>query len=454
MGDPPITACEVSCRVRANRCPAAVRGSARRGFTPRRACASGSGSSAPVLGGSESGARRTGLGGPEPRARPGRPERADHARCRLRTRPAERKDFGRFAPAWRRHAGARPRRVSGRPRSVLVQSRSSVGGVQSRTSRATGRRASTTSAAMPATSETNRSPVSRSRHGAVGQLQRGVAPAVPRQPDRQPGRDGDDAPAVERHHVLGRRPGDLDRLVPGEPLRVVPAGPQHPGDDQQLRRPGLVDRRHLAAVERRRAASGAARSRPAGGCPGRPARSPTARCPGRRPGRRASSAAAASATASSTSRTARSGSTNSSISAVVAASSNAASTSACSCPSNSSSGVGPRRRGAGLAGGLLDVGVRPLARQRPRADEVLPHQVGQRPVGQRVPVPAASGPAAPTPSASRPARPGGPGRPRCAWCRASTASSSTRGSAPRGAAAPRGTPRPCCRSGPGRRRPR
>ena len=38
MGDPPISACEVSCRVRANRCPAARR-LAGHGFTPRRAAA-------------------------------------------------------------------------------------------------------------------------------------------------------------------------------------------------------------------------------------------------------------------------------------------------------------------------------------------------------------------------------------------------------------------------------
>ena len=48
----------------------------------------------------------------------------------------------------------------------------------------------------------------------------------------------------------------------------------------------------------------APRSRPAGGCPGRPARGPRARCPGRRRARRASSAGSASAPASWTSRAA------------------------------------------------------------------------------------------------------------------------------------------------------
>ena len=159
--------------------------------------------------------------------------------------------------------------------------------------------------AMPATSETNRSPVSRSRQGPLGSCS-AVSPQPSRgQAGRQPGGHRDDAPAVEGDHVLGRRARDLHRLVPGEPLGVVPARAQHAGDDEQLRRAGLVDGRHLAGVQRGQQLAARARSRPDGGCPGRPGRSPTARCPGRRRGRRASSAAAASAPASSTSPAAR-----------------------------------------------------------------------------------------------------------------------------------------------------
>jgi hypothetical protein len=44
--------------------------------------------------------------------------RPDDARCRSETWLAERNDFWRFAPAWRRHAGARLLDVSGRSRSV------------------------------------------------------------------------------------------------------------------------------------------------------------------------------------------------------------------------------------------------------------------------------------------------------------------------------------------------
>src|SRR3712207_2411902 len=79
MGDPPITACEVSCRVRANRCPAACPWAGR--LHPEARVRAGDGSPAPVLGWLDVRLRRTGFGGPVPRARPGRPGRPIDARC-------------------------------------------------------------------------------------------------------------------------------------------------------------------------------------------------------------------------------------------------------------------------------------------------------------------------------------------------------------------------------------
>ena len=45
--------------------------------------------------------------------------------------------------------------------------------------------------------------------------------------------------------------------------------------------------------------------------------------------------------------------------------------------------VGPRRRRAGLAGRLLDVGVQPLPARRPRADDRLPREQLERSVAER-----------------------------------------------------------------------
>jgi hypothetical protein len=129
---------------------------------------------------------------------------------------------------------------------------------QSRTSRATGSRSSSTSAARPATSETTRSPVSRSRQAPVGSCS-----AVSPQPRPPPGRPAAGSPRSpprpgRRRPRVGGRPGHLDRLVPGEPLGVVAAGPQGAGDHQQLGRAGLVDRR---APRPRRARPAASRRR-------------------------------------------------------------------------------------------------------------------------------------------------------------------------------------------------
>ena len=95
--------------------------------------------------------------------------------------------------------------------------------------------------------------------GAVGQLQGGVAPALGGQ--RRPAAGSRPATTPPRSKATtwsAAEPVDLDRLVPGEPLGVVPAGPQHPGDDQQLGRAGLVDRPAPRRRPARPAASGAA----------------------------------------------------------------------------------------------------------------------------------------------------------------------------------------------------
>src|SRR3954466_11746707 len=80
MGDPPITACGVSCRVRANRCPAGrvVERTVRlHPKTRAYALASEVGPPPPSRSARLSGCRRTGLGGPAPRAHPVWPGHAD-----------------------------------------------------------------------------------------------------------------------------------------------------------------------------------------------------------------------------------------------------------------------------------------------------------------------------------------------------------------------------------------
>src|SRR3954465_8716779 len=78
MRDPPITAGEVSCRVRANRCPAGrVVERTVSGFTPRRARARRKWVPRPRPGVLEVRRRRTGFGGPVPRAPPVWPGHAD-----------------------------------------------------------------------------------------------------------------------------------------------------------------------------------------------------------------------------------------------------------------------------------------------------------------------------------------------------------------------------------------
>ena len=251
----------------------------------------------------------------------------------------------------------------------------------------------TSSAATPATSDTNRSPVSRSRQAPLGSCSAVSPQPSAARPAGSRVATATDAAAVERDQVIGGRAGPPP---PARTRRTTPGGPgapAAPGRPPAAWRPR--SRRRSAPRRRpaRRAAGAAGRSRPDAGCPGRPARSPTARCPGRRRGRRASSAAAASATASSTSRTARSGRRAPGSRARVGVVVERGVDQRVQLPLELLVRRRPRRRGARLPGGLLHVGVRPLARERPRADQVLPDQVGQRPVGQRVPRPAASAPA-------------------------------------------------------------
>ena len=126
-------------------------------------------------------------------------------------------------------------------------------------------------------------------------------------------------------------PVDRHRLVAGEQLGAVAPRAAAPARRRAASpRPDPSSSRQRAAVELRRAAGDGRRSRPGGGCPGRPARSPTARCPGRRRARRASSAAGALARGRSTSRRRDPGDAARRSPRASAASSNAASTSACS----------------------------------------------------------------------------------------------------------------------------
>ena len=301
---------------------------------------------------------------------------------------------------------------------------------QSRTSSATGSRASSRRRRRR---RRRRRPLAGEQvaPGAVGQLQRGVAPAARRaEADRQPGR----RPRPRRRgrtRPRGRRPSRSPR--PARTRRtssgLVAPGAQRPRDrpaawPRRTRRPAGTSPR----VELGQQPRAAARSRPDGGCPGRPARSPRARCPGRRPARRASSAAAASATASSTSRTARSGRRTRRSRAVRRRVVVGGVDQRVQLALELLVRVGPRRRRAGLARRLLDVGVRPLAAtaatRRPGSATPGAPAAG-RPAGAASSSQRTS--ARPLARAARPARPAGRARPRCAWCRASTASSSTRG---------------------------
>ena len=182
MGDPPITACEVSCRVRAIGCPAA-RARRRGAASPRDArCASGTSgppppswmgrSQAPADGVRRSGAcarpggrgtprRRYGAGLRDP-APPDATGRAGRARPRRRRRHAA---GSALAPCARRGL-----------RSVADQQRHRAAGPAAR------RRAT------PATSETIRSPVSRSRQAPLGSCSAVSPQPLGGQPGRQPGR--------------------------------------------------------------------------------------------------------------------------------------------------------------------------------------------------------------------------------------------------------------------------
>ena len=168
-----------------------------------------------------------------------------------------------------------------------------------------------------------------------------------------------------------------------EPLGVLAAQPQRARDDQQLLVVEVPGR--LAGVQPGQPRRAGPRSRPAGGCPGRPATGRSARSPGRRPARRAWSAPAASGRARWPARPGLIRSTK--------AATGAGDLGVGEQPLRERAHrvvvllvrVGPGGAPLGLAGRLLEVGRQPVGVDRPGADQGLPDEV----LGVRRPAPAA-----------------------------------------------------------------
>ena len=260
----------------------------------------------------------------------------------------------------------------------------------------------------------------------AGQRQRRAGPVAGQAQDQAGGHGHDVAAPDVGDGVRRFRAGGGQRLVGGagaEALRAAPAQVQGPLGQQQLREAGVGlsgPRPQRGRPSRLRpAATPGRRSRPGGGCRGRPGSGPTARSPGRcraRPGAVSFSSVWARELIRPGST---SGATNASRAAVNSASPRTPSTNCAQGVVVVGVGVDPAGVLLGLLRGLLHVGHGPLGRQRPGArpasGRAATRRCGRGATGRR-------GAGRPSSTTRPPRRRSGPGSPTGGRCRARVSS--------------------------------